>query len=146
LQQALSIDVIWFDNDCLALRIRASNGRFCATAEVYADLDAISTIAKVFRSFPTSSDDRRELVLGAFDPGDAGGGVRLTLRCVNRAGHAVLDVDVRAEPQQTGAISETAKFATPTEAAFVDDFVSQLDRVKQLAIGPVAQLRSVDTT
>jgi len=95
----IKLEIIWLDNDCIELRVRCGNGRFAATIDCYADREVFSTLAESIRGFPSSSNDRREVELGTFDPNYAGGGARLLLRCADSKGHAVAEVRMRSDPK-----------------------------------------------
>jgi hypothetical protein len=139
LERGLSLEINWFDDDVLSLQVCASNGRFGGTADVYGGLDALSQVANAFRAFPIGLEDHRELELGTFNPAFAGGGARLHLRCVGKAGIVVLHVHLRAASQHDDC--EEAEFMLRTEAAQIDDFVAQLDAVKEVQVGAVSRLR-----
>lgn len=143
MELGLSLEVIWFDDDVLSLQVCASNGRFGGTADVYGDRDTLSRVADAFRAFPARLDDHRELELGTFDPTLAGGGARLHLHCIDGAGHVVLHVDLRTDPHQRDKCEE-ARFVMRTEAALIDDFVAQLDGMKEVTVGAAATLVAAD--
>jgi hypothetical protein len=135
------LEINWFDDHVLSLQVCASNGRFGGTADVYGGLDTLSQVANAFRAFPVGLEDHRELELGTFDPAFAGGGARFHLRCVGKAGHVVLHIYLRAAPYQHDE-SEEAEFVLQTEAAQIDDFVRQLDAVKEVKVGAASRLRA----
>ncbi len=95
----VKIEVIWFDDEVVELRVHGSNGRFAGTAELYASPDVFSEVAKSLRGFPSSIRDHRQIELGTFDPFCGGGGVRLTLRCVDATAHAVIEMSIRTDPR-----------------------------------------------
>lgn len=140
METGIKFEVIWTDDDVVEVRVHASNGRFAGTADCYGGHDAISRLADAVRGFPTSSDDRRELEIGTFDPAFAGGGARLVLRCVDAVGHAVADVTVRADPRGNGWPDQIASFSVPVESAAIDDFVEALG-IMPSVVGAVASLR-----
>ena len=140
LDTGINLKLIWMDDDLIEVRVHASNGRFSATADCYCGLDDIAGLAEAARGFPSSSEDRRELEIGTFDSGFAGGGAKLVLRCVDRAGHAVADVALRADSRMSGRLAETASFSFPVEPAGIDDFVTALGSIP-LVVGAVVSLR-----
>jgi hypothetical protein len=140
LDVGIKLELIWMDDDVIQVRVQASNGRFAATANCYCDPDAFARLAQAARGFLSSSEDRRELEIGTFDARIAGGGANLVLRCVDRAGHAVADVTVRADPGMGGSPAETASFTVPVEPAAIDDFVAAL-RIMPLVVGAMVHLR-----
>lgn len=137
----VSIEVIWFDDDVVKLRVAASNGRFAGSADCYCGHDTISRFVSAACGFPSSCEDRRVMEIGTFDPSCAGGGTTLVLRCVDRSGHAVVDVIVRADPRGAAGLAETASFSFPVEPAAIDDFVTALGRMPWV-VGAAASLRS----
>ena len=137
----VTIEVIWLDDDLVEVRVAASNGRFAGAADCYCGHDTIPSLAAAARGFPSSSEDRREMEIGTFDPGYAGGGAKLVLRCVDRTGHAVVDVVVRADTRGVAGLAETASFSLPVEPAAIDEFVAALGRMRSV-VGAVARLRS----
>jgi hypothetical protein len=124
----LRISVSWFDDHLVELVISASAPPFSAEVEVYERHDAPAQLAKILRGFPATAADTRQCVLGTFEPTLAGGGARFHFRCVDALGHAVVDVQVRADPQRRG--HQTAEFSVPIDAAAVDRFVQQLTQMK----------------
>lgn len=141
----LSLCIVWMDADVVELSVHASNGRFSGEVRLYAGHDVLDLLAGTLRSFPTSNQDHREIELGAFEPRCAGGGLRLRLRCIDGAGHAVLDVTLRSDADQAGGRSETADFSMPVEAAALDQFVTRLE-TGRVAVGSAAALISVATS
>lgn len=124
--RGLELEVIWMDLNLglIEIQIAAGNGRFAGVGECYLTPDDFSRIAAQLRGFPSAADDRRELDVD---------GVRLTFRCVDQLGHAVVDVRIEAD-------DETVSFRFPTDPASIDDFVGELDRV-QPVLGATACLR-----
>jgi hypothetical protein len=120
----LRIAVSWFDEDVVELLVNASNGTFSGEAQVYECHGAPVQLAEGLRGFPDTVADTREFVLGTFRPDLAGGGARLRFRCVDAVGHAIVEVEMRADPRRRGHY--TAAFAMPIEAAAIDHFVEQL--------------------
>jgi hypothetical protein len=136
----LSLSVVWFDDDVVELSIWASNGHFSGTVGLYDGHDVFARICDTVRGFPTSSQDRRELEIGVFDPRYAGGGARLRFRCVDSAGHAVVEVSLRTDPHRTGGRSETDEFSMHIEPAAIDRFVGLLENTS-VAAGARADMR-----
>ena len=133
------IEVIWLDDDVLELRVQASNGRFSATAELYAAHTEPAELAASISGFPKSTDDNREATLGTFDAKVAGGGVQLRFRCTDLLGHAEVRLDVR-QRVTNGPERESAAFSVRVEPAAVDEFVAALRRMR-LQVGSSAELR-----
>jgi hypothetical protein len=92
------MSVLEVDPDYLRLDISMADGDFAGRVEVFESLDLPTTLAAELRGFPQTADDRREIVLGSFDPAMVGGGIQLRFRCVDRAGHAVIDAELQDQP------------------------------------------------
>lgn len=137
----IKFEVIWLDEHIVEVRVTASNGRFAGTADCYSAHDGIPRLAAAVRGFPVSNTDRREMEIGTLDPSRAGGGAKLVFRCVDRAGHAVVDVVVRADPRGHEGVAETASFSIPVETAAIDEFVTALSAMRSV-VGDLAILRS----
>lgn len=139
MSNGIRLQVTWFDDDVLKVSVTCCNGRFSGTAVCFSDRRAFKDMALAIRGFPASRADRREFTLGTFDPGFAGGGVRIRLGCVDASAHPVADVELRADPLDSGG-AESAVLRIPVEAAGVDEFVAELQGA-QIAIGASAHLR-----
>src|SRR5262245_7866284 len=129
MQPGVEVSVVWSDQDLIEVEFRASNGRFAGVVNVYADHDALSRFTKELRGFPASVADRRPYQFGNFDPSFAGGGMRMEFRCLDRSGHAVVEMQLRTDPRHQAGREETASFAVRIEAAGVDAFVEELASV-----------------
>ncbi len=119
----------------------ASNGFFSGQADMYADSDAPTEFASALRAFPTSPSDTREFELGSFDAAYAGGGAAFRFYCLNSVGHAAAEVRLRTDPDIEGGVSDEAVFRISVEAAAVDSFVTQLERMAP-AVGQAALLEA----
>lgn len=113
------------DPDYLLVAVRAGDGDFAGTAEVYENLDLARTLAADLKGFPRSPADEREVVLGSFDAKHAGGALRLRLFCVDLAGHARANLHLVDQPL-TGEPPRTVEFLIPIEARALDAFVAAL--------------------
>jgi hypothetical protein len=141
LNVSLALEIIWFDDDVIQLYVRCDNGRFAGSADCYAAHGVFAELSVAVSGFPASTDDRRAFELGAFEPGCAGGGLRLRLRCVDPVGHSVADVRIRSPlATRTGRYEETAEFSFPVEAVAIDEFVAGLGKM-QIAVGAAVALR-----
>lgn len=138
--KGLHLEVVWFDDDLLELRVHAANDRFCGVADCYVGCNFFAEVADALRGFPSSPDDHRDLVVGTFDPRLAGGGARIGLRCIDSAGHAVANVAVQTDTSTAAGHREATSLSFPVEPAAVDDFVAALGRIK-LVVGATAFLR-----
>jgi hypothetical protein len=119
----MSISVLEIDPDYLRLDISIADGDFAGRVEVFESLDLPATLADALRGFPRTPDDRREIVLGSFDPAVAGGGIRLLFRCVDRSGHAVVDAELE-DQSWDGARSVKVRMAAEPPA--IDAFVLEM--------------------
>lgn len=124
----IAIRTVWTDDDLHELRVSAGNGTFAGAANVYVTHEEFDQIAQAIEGFPGSIRDRRVVELGTFDRNIAGGGVRLTLHCVDGIGHAALEVEICSKSSIQG--EGTASFSIPFEPAALDRFVGMLQRLK----------------
>ena len=138
-EPGLDIEVVYFDDDLVELRVTASNGVFRAQADIYENHEAPHLLADALRGFPTSPTDRVERTLGHFDPSYGGGGALLSLSCRDSLGHCCLRVIFRTDPHRDRDGSATAEFSVEIEPAGIDEFVSSLDAMR-IALGANAHL------
>ena len=137
MSSSLDFAVIDVDDGLLKVRVKASNGRFSAQSDLYADEESLKEAAAGLDGFPRNSQDAREVTLGAMSAEYAGGGFRMHLSCHDRAGHIEARVTVRADVHV--AQDESATFVIPLEAASLDRFVSAI-RDLPLRVGATASL------
>ena len=80
--------------------------------------------------FPSHARDVRDIELGAFDPKNAGGGVRLHFYCTDWVGHVAVNVQLRGDA--CGAMGEVESVAMRIllEPAAIDRFVEQLQKMR----------------
>jgi hypothetical protein len=131
--------VLWHDNDVIKLGVSAWNGAFGGAAEFYEAIGDLRDIAAQLRGFPTNSADTREITFGNFDRKVAGGGVRMRFHCVDDAGHAYVEATIDSNYYSGGTI-QTVVLSMPIEAAAVDTFVQELQRLESNRAG-VAHLK-----
>lgn len=136
----IEFELIWKDDDLLEVRVVASNTRFHASAHCYTGHGAFAELAGAIAGFSRSVDDKRSVDVGTLDPAYAHGGVRLSFRCSNSAGHVVVDLEFLSEPVRM-AERETASFSIEVEPAAIDLFVEQL-RQSTDAVDDVARLNA----
>jgi hypothetical protein len=134
----LEITIVHFDDDVVGLRVTATSQRFAGSVDVFVAPGFATVLANALRGFPSGLADRRSVELGTFDANFGGGGVRLRLRCTDQAGHAVVDVEMRADPH---VLHENVSFSMPIEASLVDSLVAQLEAMP-LAVGATAGFRT----
>jgi hypothetical protein len=135
------LQLIWHDNDVLNLRISAWNGAFGGVAEVYEAIGDLQAAATQLRGFPNSPADRREVIFGNFDRKFAAGGVSMRFHCIDRSGTAYVEATIDAK-YETGGTVQTVVLAMPVEAAAVDKFVEELERLESNRSG-TARLRGI---
>ena len=140
MEDGIRIEVVWFDDDVIYLRVSGSNGRFAGSVELYASHDSLPQLAKAVRGFPVSITDIREFELGTFDETYAGGGTRMQFLCTDNVGHAAVKMNMRADPRKWQGQTESAVFQIWVEPAGIDDFVRQLDNM-QVERGSAAYLQ-----
>ena len=120
--------VIWFDSDAIELCVSAWNGTFGGTADIYEAIGDLEEAAAQLRGFPRNPSDRREIILGNFDRKYAGGGVKMRFHCIGGAGHSFVEATIDSNCETAGTF-QTAMLSMPVEAASVDVFVQELQRV-----------------
>ena len=84
--------------------------------------------AAVLRGFPTHPGDIRVASFGNFGPRTAGGDVNMRFYCADGAGHARVEARFESDHDSLGKI-ESALFRLPIEAASIDLFVDELQRL-----------------
>ncbi len=90
--QGLRIKVVDPDDDYLGVDIQAANPRYDGSARIFAGLHELSAFANQIGGFPASIQDERVYEFGSRDRSIAGGYCKLHLRCVDRTGHAVIEI------------------------------------------------------
>jgi len=121
--------VIWHDDDVINLRVSSWNGAFGGLAEIYEGIGDLRDAAAQLRGFPKNPTDMREIVFGNFDRKCAAGGVRMRFNCVDGAGHAYVEATIDSNYESGGTV-QTVVLAMPVEAAAVDSFVQELERLE----------------
>ena len=128
-------EVVWHDDDVVSVRVSASNGAFSGVADAYVGSDGLVLVAENLNGFPVSPSDRREVTVGAFGEGSAGGGVTLRFACTDGSGHARVEVILEGDQGSGGDHPETVHLFIPIEAAAVDRFVLGVRRLATTAKG-----------
>lgn len=93
-------------------------------------------VASAIAEFPRTPADERRYEFGSSDAKVAGGYVRICLRCVDGAGHALLEVVVEGDDRVHTPGS--AAFSFPVWAADVDRFVERLRVIDRARKGEAA--------
>jgi len=86
-------------------------------------------VASVLRGFPADPSDMRKYELGTFDAAYGGGGARFRFSCTDSSGHALAEVRLRTDHRLGVVASDVATIHIPIEAAGMDSFVEQLERI-----------------
>jgi hypothetical protein len=79
--KGIEFEVVWFDQAAIEYRVVCSNGSFRGTTKMYLAHDRLSEAADTLSGFPSSTNDSRDIRLGAFEPNIAGGGIDMAFRC-----------------------------------------------------------------
>ena len=125
MKNAVKISVICPDH----LRVWASNGMFVGETEVFANPSKLSRFVSALRGFPVNGSDRRDCELGTFVEALGGGGAAFRFSCMDSIGHALVEVRLRTDPRLGFGASDLATIHISIEAALVDAFVGQLERM-----------------
>jgi hypothetical protein len=125
----LQVDVIWSDEDVSKIRVSVWNGDFGGTTETYVATGDLQEIAKKLSGFPRYPADARDIVIGSFGREFAGGAASLRFYCADAAGHAYVEVKIESEFESAGVV-QYAIISMPIEAAAVDSFVADLNRLE----------------
>jgi len=136
----LSLGVSDVDPDYVRLDVTAADGQFAGYTEIFGGLSTIADLASHLDGFPRSADDRREIRLGSLSPTAAGGWVRLLCRCIDRAGHAVIEIELTNKYTADRSAPRTAQVHLRVDPPAIDDFVRAL-RAWDGALGSEVTLR-----
>jgi hypothetical protein len=136
----IKIEIDWFDDDVICLRFQSSNGRFSGENALYVTHSDLCDMGKTLQGFPQSPTDYRDLELGTFIPTNAGGGVKLHFSCIDKAGHAKVDIKLRADGCKNLGDLDSVSFSIPVEPAAIDFFVSQIMNM-EIYIGNSVELQ-----
>ena len=140
MENGVSLEIIWFDQDLIEVIFRCSNGRYSGSAEIYLNHGALCDLAKTLQGFPSELNDSRHVELGTFDQHYADGGVKMDLRCSDSKGHPVVEIQLRGDGCRAFGELESVALRIPIEPAAVDSFVQQLIAMDGTA-GASASLR-----
>jgi len=133
LASGLTIRVVDTDDDYLGIEIYASNDRFAGSAQIYAGLEELSEFAARLAGFPSNSDDARVYEFGSRDPSVAGGYAGLRFYCLDRAGHAIVEIGIEEDHGRDGRAMAHLSFRI--EAAAIDRFASALREIQHAHTG-----------
>src|SRR5205807_9529696 len=107
----------------LKCQVTCSNQCFSGRANIYCSHSALAEMVAVLSGFPSNMRDSRTLELGTFNPNYAEGGVRLHFYCVDSAGHAAVNVQLRSDTSHNMGKVESVDLQIPLEAAAIDSFL-----------------------
>lgn len=85
--------------------------------------------AQCLAGFPTNKGDARRLEIGNLDPQYGGGGVTISISCVDSVGHAVASTQMRTEQCKAMGETESVALVIPVEAGAIDRFVQEAELV-----------------
>ena len=143
--RGIEFEVIWFDEDVVEYQVTCSNGPFRGAARMYLAHDDLSKTGETLSGFPSGASDARDIELGALERNAAGGGIHLSFRCVDSAGHAVVVVRLRADGCKGPCEPESVSLYIPVEAGSIDSFVTKARSIDN-TIGAKAYLHMADHT
>jgi hypothetical protein len=136
----LALEVAWFDDDMLELKLSVFNAKFAGQANFYAGLDEPREFANVIEGFPRSVSDVREYEFGSTNmPGY--GGAKIRFSCKDGSGHLVVQVSVHMNPTREKSAVESATVQLNAVPAAIDSFVDELRRM-EVQVGEVAILHN----
>jgi hypothetical protein len=130
----VELRVVDVDADYSLLALSAADGQFAGATEIYGAELAAEELARALEGFPRSATDVREVTLGSRDEGVAGGWVQFTGRCLDRAGHPVLEVELCDKYAAFGLSPRSAHVHLRVEAPAIDAFVLAL-RTLRIELG-----------
>ncbi|HEY4380708.1 MAG TPA: hypothetical protein VGN01_10215 [Acidobacteriaceae bacterium] len=137
MMRGVAIRVVYFDADIYELRITATNGDFSGSVCLYVAIGQLGELADELSGFPRTSTDEREIELGTFERGYAGGGVRASFRCIDGAGHIQMRVRTETDHNQD-APAQSVMLFLPIEPASIDKFVEELHALEDSRTGEAA--------
>ncbi len=124
------------------LGISAWNGAFGGAAEAYVGIGGLHEIAEKLRGFPARPSDVRDVILGSLDNQYTGDGVSMRFHCIGGAGHAYVESRLHSKTAM-GGTNQSVMLATRVEAAAVDSFVNDLQRLEKTGSG-AAHLKGME--
>jgi hypothetical protein len=112
------------DGDGIArFGIKASNGTFSCSTEVWSYAEAFGALAKLIRGFPVATTSAVDFNLGSQGVGQC----KLSFNCLDGKGHIVVWITVEsAYSFHPTSQHQMARLALRTEPAMIDIFYSEL--------------------
>ena len=124
------------DDDYTGIEIQACTDRFAGTARVYAGLRELTDLANQMVGFPKDHTAQLTYEFGSRSPGVAGGYCQIRLRCLDRAGHIALHVELEDEDLYWPPSS--TQMTIHVEAAETDRFIQALHALDRERWGAAA--------
>ena len=143
--RGIEFEVVWFDQDVIEYRVTCSNGSFGGATRLYSSHVDLTKAADILSGFPSNIKDFRNLRLGTFAPELAGGGIDMTFKCVDSAGHAVVLVTLRDDGREAICQPQSVNLCIPVEAGSIDSFVTKVHSIDDV-VGAKAYLHMADHT
>ena len=137
----LALEIIWFDDDMLELRVCASNGRFSGQATFYAALDEPARFAAKIEGFPLSASDSRDYKLGGGKFVECGSATA-RLACKDGCGHLLVEITICMPSGDENSAVESSTLLVEALPAEIDSFVEQL-RLMRVEVGQIAVLGQI---
>lgn len=138
---ALTIEIIWFDDDMVELRLAASSANFSGKTTCYASLDAPADFAERIEGFPRNASDTRGYEFGQANLSGYGGAI-INLRCKDATGHLLAKISLYSTPTDRRSDPESAVVQLDVTPATIDAFVEELRKMR-VHVGHRAILRGV---
>jgi hypothetical protein len=129
-EPAISISVIWLDNDMIELRVAASGPGFSAQVDFYESFASLAQFAVALRGFPAQSSESRRFGLGNWHGATSGAGVEFRFSADAR-GHVSIVADFETDQALPEDIPPKVAFLLTAEPAGIDRFCSQLEAMRR---------------
>jgi hypothetical protein len=143
--KGIEFEVVWFDQDVIEYRVTCANGSFSGSTKMYLTHSDLANAADTLSGFPSSIKDSRNIKLGAFESGVAGGGIEMDFRCIDSVGHAVAIIRLRADGCKGAGEPQSVCLYIPVEAGSIDSFVAKARSIED-TMGAKAYLHMADHT
>lgn len=136
----LTLEVVWYNEDMLELRLTASNRNFTVQTSFYAALDAPKEVATQIAGFPSRLGEVREIKLGGQNlPGY--GCLNVSFTSEGNLGHLLVTLSVSVAPLEASRPIETATFSLSATPSDIDTFAQALQNI-DCDVGSHATLRA----
>ena len=129
LPPGVELEIIWFDEDMIELRIRSSNHRYAGQTSFYAGFGSPKEFADRISGFPTSAADRRVYEFRGADLAGYGD-AKFDFSSIDSRGHCILAITVHENSLQFPGNIQSVGLIVPFDPASLDSFVEQLNRME----------------